>query len=239
MPIGQESLFRAYGFEGGLHNIPLPTIPLNRAPTNMDFGVPGQQIVNTSVTPNVMYFMAGVTGGLYNWVIIEAGGGSGTFGALVVTPGPISLTGTTTINTTGAALTTIGTGGTGAVHIGNATGNTLVTGSLTTTTTLTAGTGITATTGDITADTGGITATLGDIIAAAGVIEGVSVTATGDIAGVGGDTTMTATTVPVAGGTGAFTITSATTAGTASNAGFLKFYIGATEVFVPYYLATA
>lgn len=70
--------------------------------------------------------------------------------ALTVTAGGAAVTGTTTINTTGAATTTIGTGGTGAVAIGNATGNTAVTGSLTASTTLTATLGaITATNGNL------------------------------------------------------------------------------------------
>jgi hypothetical protein len=68
---------------------------------------------------------------------------------LTVTAGGAGITGTTNINTTGAAVTSIGTGGTGAVDIGNATGNTAVTGSLT------ASTGLTATTGGLTASAGG------------------------------------------------------------------------------------
>jgi hypothetical protein len=62
----------------------------------------------------------------------------------------LTQVGTAHINITGAATTVIGTGGTGAVQIGNATGNTAVTGSLTTTTTLTATLGnITATNGNL------------------------------------------------------------------------------------------
>lgn len=83
------------------------------------------------------------------------------------TPRPVHATtldsaGTTNLNTSGSAVTTIGTGGTGAVNIGNATGNTAVTGSLT------ASTGLVATTGGVTATAGGMTATAGDITATAG-----------------------------------------------------------------------
>jgi hypothetical protein len=53
-----------------------------------------------------------------------------------VDAGTTSITGTTNINTSGSAVSSIGTGGTGATHIGNATGNTQVTGSLTTSTSL-------------------------------------------------------------------------------------------------------
>lgn len=67
-----------------------------------------------------------------------------------VTSGGAAITGTTTINNSGAGVTTIGTGGSGATNIGNATGNTAVTGSLTASTTLTATLGaITATNGNL------------------------------------------------------------------------------------------
>ena len=66
-----------------------------------------------------------------------------------VDAGTSSITGTTNINTSGSAVTTIGTGGTGAVAIGNATGNVAVTGKLT------ASTGLAATTGGLTVSAGG------------------------------------------------------------------------------------
>ncbi len=68
------------------------------------------------------------------------------------TGGASTFVGTFHANITGAATTVIGTGGTGAVQIGNATGNTAVTGSLTASTTLTATSGaITATNGNLVA----------------------------------------------------------------------------------------
>jgi len=74
---------------------------------------------------------------------LTATGGLTTLGAL-------TQVGTTLINASGAAATTIGTGGTGVVNIGNATGNTAVTGSLT------ASTGLVATTGGVTVNGGDI-----------------------------------------------------------------------------------
>lgn len=77
------------------------------------------------------------------------------------TPRPVHATtlsalGTTTINVTGAAATTIATGGTGTLALGNATGNTAVTGSLTASTTLTATLGnITATNGNFVSSAAG------------------------------------------------------------------------------------
>lgn len=66
------------------------------------------------------------------------------------TGGASTFVGTFHANVTGAATSVIGTGGTGAVQIGNATGNTAVTGSLTASTTLTATLGaITATNGNL------------------------------------------------------------------------------------------
>lgn len=60
------------------------------------------------------------------------------------------IVGTVSLNATGSAVTTINTGGTGALNLGNATGNTAVTGSLTASTSLTATSGdITATNGDL------------------------------------------------------------------------------------------
>jgi hypothetical protein len=76
------------------------------------------------------------------------------------TLGALTQAGATNINITGAALTNIGVGGTGAVQIGNTTGNTAVTGTLTTSS------GITATTGNIVASAGNITTTVGSITSA-------------------------------------------------------------------------
>jgi hypothetical protein len=130
-------------------------VPINgkRAPTANDISY---QIGQVWIYNGVAYMLASVLAGAATWLNLQSGGGSGSFSSLTVTPGPISLTGTTTINTSGSAVTTIGTGGSGAVHIGNATGNTAVTGSLSATTSITAGTSITATSGNITATSGNI-----------------------------------------------------------------------------------
>lgn len=156
---------------------PLPIIAL-RVPTTADKGFPlGQMWVYK--TANSVFVLSSIVSNLATWTPLSTSGGAGTFTSLTVTPGPIALTGTTTINTTGAAATTIATGGTGALLLGNATGNTVVTGSLTatsliSTTTVTAGTGMTSTTGNIVATAGAVnagtsmTATLGNITATNG-----------------------------------------------------------------------
>jgi len=177
------------------------------------------------------YVLVKVSAGVATWQLIESSGSAGVFASLVVTPGPISLTGTTTINTSGAGVTTINTGGTGALNLGNATGNTAVTGSLSTTTSLSATTTITAGTG--------MTSTAGNIIATAGNVEGVGAVASGDNAGLAATTSLTNVNALVAGGTGAFVVTPITGAATTASTGFLKFYQGTTAVYVPYWLATS
>lgn len=220
------------------NNFPFPQ-GLARALTTSDQGLIGQVVVALGVPYMMTAYGSGATAGQYIWTQLETSGGGGVFSSLTVTPGPISLTGTTTINTSGSAVTTIGTGGTGVVNIGNATGNVAVTGTLTSTVGLTAGTSVVAGTG-ITATTGNISAVTGSIQALANNVYGQMIVAEGDAgSGTSSETALTNVSVPVAGGTGAFTITSATTSGAATNAGFIKMYVGTTAVFVPYYTTTA
>jgi len=228
MAVGQERLNTIYGFPGPLDSLPLPTLVMNRQPTPQDYGIPSQQWLDISVTPSVMYYMSNNAAGLYNWVVLTSSGSSGIFGNLSVTPGPVTLVGTANINSTGTAVT----------HIGNTTGNTFVAGTLTSTLGLTAGSSVIAGTG-ITATTGNISATAGNVLALAGALIGEAVSVTGDLGGVASETVFTNVNVPVAGGTGAFTITSATTAGAATNAGFIKVYVGVTAVYIPYFTTTA
>ncbi len=214
---------------------PMPIVG-RRAPTVNDINY---QIGQEWVFPasNAVYFLTSVVSNSASWTL-SSSGGAGVFSSLTVTPGPISLTGTTSINTSGAAATSIGTGGTGAVNIGNTTGNTAVTGTLTTSA------GITATTGNIVASAGNLTATLGNIAASAGSVTaatsvtGATLYASGDLGGVVAQNALSNVSVAVAGGSGVFSITSTTGAGAGTNAGFIKMYVGATAVFIPYYTAT-
>jgi len=167
----------------------------NRAPTTQDIYPPGTRWQDNSVNPAVIY----QTTGAGVWYSDASSGGS--FTSLTVT-GTTTLTGTTNINTSGSAVTTIGTGGTGAVNIGNATGNTAVTGSLT------ASTGLVATTGGVTATAGALTATNGNLVL--GTAGNKLSIATGANASVGVSGAMTAG-----------TITISTTAVTASSKIFL------------------
>lgn len=87
----------------------------------------GQMYFDTSTTPRTGYVWNGST-----WATDSSS--TGSFTTLTVTGqstlGATTIVGTTLINASGSAATTIGTGGTGAVNIGNATGNTAVTGVL-------------------------------------------------------------------------------------------------------------
>jgi len=197
MAIGQERLNTQYGWPNPLADLPLGTLVIPRAPTPQDYGIPGQFWMDSSVLPGNMWYMSNNAAGLYNWVVLSAAGASGVFSSLAVTPGPISLTGATTINTTGAALTTIGTGGTGAVHIGNATGNTSVTGTLSATGTISSSAGsVTAFLGvtgaSVTATSGNITATLGNIAASNGTVTGDTglIATTGNITATDGNVVL-------------------------------------------------
>lgn len=159
----------------------------------------------------VGYLLVSKSGGIDTWAQLEASGGGGTFTALTVT-GASTLTGTTHVNITGSAVTTIGTGGTGAVNIGNATGNTAVTGSLTASTSLTATLGnITATNGSFVASTAGT-----GIVFTPGTASGTT-TATLN-ARVG---QITITTPSIAGGaTATMTITNSAITGSTTQVGY-------------------
>lgn len=150
-----------YGLTNALQNVfPAPIVSL-RAPTTADKAQIGTVWVYK--TTNTAYILTSIVNNSATWSSVS--GGAGDFASLTVTPGPINLTGTTVINIAGGASTTIGTGGTGAVLIGNATGNTGITGSL-------------LTSAGITATTGNITATAGALVAGTTVTAGTGLTVT-------------------------------------------------------------
>lgn len=99
---------------GGIIPVCPAAITGNGAPTGR--GVIGQPYFDVTTSPRTPYIYSGA-----EWILSEVSGGTGVFSSLAVT-------GTSTINTTGAAATSIGTGATGVVNIGNTTGGTIVTG---------------------------------------------------------------------------------------------------------------
>ena len=95
----------AYGITNALQNVfPAPVVA-NRAPLTSDTGYQvGTIWVYKAI--NAAWILTSVASASATWEAITGAGGA--FTSLTVTPGPISLTGTTTINTTGAATTSIG-----------------------------------------------------------------------------------------------------------------------------------
>jgi len=209
-----------YGFEQPLTPAVRPPIISQRAPKTTDYAPLGQEWV--FVPSNEVFFLTSIVSNVATWILIAPSGGIGNFSSLTVNPGLTNLSaltqvGATNINATGANLTTIGTGGTGAVHIGNATGNTAVTGTL----------GV----------TGAITATL-SITATQGLV-GQQVIATGDLGnGFVAETSLTNATVAAGGTSAGMVVQTSAGAGTTASAGFIRMYVGVTPVFVPYWTQT-
>lgn len=249
MAVNRTKKHQAYGPAGFPLGFLAPTpIEGNRAPTAADEGQIGVLWIYPAINSAWVFTSSG------NWLDITGGGG--VFSSLTVTPGPVSLTGTVNINTAGAGVTSINRGGTGALQLGNATGNTTISGTLTTTgaisatagnitatsgnivaslgsissgTTITAGTGITVT-------TGGVTVAAGNIIASTGGVEGVSVYASGDnggVAGLVGITSVTSTST----GAGTVTFKPNEASGNITQGGWLKLYNGTVAIYIPYFTA--
>lgn len=126
-----------------------PPIISTRNPLATDRSEIGTVWVNKTL--NTSYIETSIVANVATWQeITNAGGGGAIAGtSLTITPGPISLTGTTTINTTGAATTSIGstTGasgiallvGTGNFSLNGAAGSTYSIGAATTTGTISIG----------------------------------------------------------------------------------------------------
>lgn len=256
------------GLNRPFNNFPPDPIVLNRPPTVNDRGSDfGQLWIQNQDTAGNLVNLVWVFTNPGVWTAIEAGGGSGDFDSLTVTPGPISLTGTTTIE----GNTTINSGGIGDTNIGTA-GNvgTTVIGSLslgsgiiinvgsgafalngggnivsiaadaTHNTVFLGSTNTTAST-TIQAGSGGITLT-GAVTATTGIqtpgpIGADTLYATGDLGGVVSTTGLTNVTATAAGGG---TVTFAANGGTnITQTGWMKMYVGTTAVFVPYFSSIA
>jgi len=123
MSVNQQQTLIGYGFNHGLQKLAPLIIRALRNPGAQDFGQYGQQWLNQAnpAVPRLWVFMGGNVGSAL-WAELATGGGSaGVFTSLTVTPGPISLTGATTINiAAGAQNTSIGSGSnTGTLALGN------------------------------------------------------------------------------------------------------------------------
>lgn len=199
MSVNQQQTLVGYGFNHGLQKLAPLIIRAYRNPGAQDFGQYGQQWLNQAnpAVPRLWVFMGGNVGSAL-WAELATGGGSaGVFTSLTVTPGPIALTGVTTINTAaGAQNTSIGSGAnTGTLNLGWV-GNT--------TTTL-AG----ATVGIDSASGGGIV--IGSLVLQTGDILIGNSLSTGDIS-IGGTGASTGL-IDIAPGTGAQVVNIANAAG--------------------------
>lgn len=114
----------------GLTSTTPPVLTGKGVPPSSFKGILGQQYFDTSTTPYVQYVYNGTS-----WISSLAATNVTISGTLTVlgltTLAALTQVGTASINASGSASTTIGTGGTGAVSIGNATGGTSITGNTT------------------------------------------------------------------------------------------------------------
>ena len=203
----------SYGLSQPLINVFAPPIISNRNPTTND-KAPFGTIWDNKVL-NEAFVLTSTVANVSTWISI--GGGAGTFTNVVasgfITAGTTITAGTGITSTTGNIVATAG-----AVNAG---------------TTMTAGTGLTVTAGNATITAGNVVITAGDLTASAGTASAESLVATGDAGATSAATTMTNVTNTTQ-STGTLSI-KATTANPGNNAGFLKFYVGATVVYVPYF----
>ncbi len=109
----------AYGLSDALLDVSRSPVVALRVPTAGDIGYDLGQLWIYK-TGSAAYILVSVVANQATWSLLETGGGAGVFSSLTVTPGPISLTGATVINNTGAANTAIGTGtNSGVLALGN------------------------------------------------------------------------------------------------------------------------
>jgi hypothetical protein len=108
-----------YGFSSPLTPALQPPIVANRAPNTNDYTQIGVLWVYPAT--NQAWILVSIVSNVATWNLIEASGSAGVFLSLTVSPGPITLTGATTINSFGASAVNIGTSTyAGTITIGNA-----------------------------------------------------------------------------------------------------------------------
>lgn len=138
------------------------------------------------------------------------------------------------IDATGAVYICAGTvNGVTTWNLISNTGGTGVFNSITTTVGPNALAGVTTLANGLVVTAGGATVTAGNLAVTAGTITGTTIRATGDAGGVAATNSLTnATQAP-----GAIANTLVGTIGGQTNAGYIKMYVGATAVYVPYFTA--
>lgn len=231
----------AYGLSDPLLGVPSFPIIAKRAPTSSDKALVGTMWVDT--VGLAAYVLVSTAGGTSNW--LDTGGGSGVFTSITVTPGNITATLGNIIASVGdidaiagninaGATITAGTGITSTTgNISASAGNVTAGAAIIATTTVTGTTGVTATSGNVTASSGNVVATLGNVTALSGNVTALTIYASGDSGGVASQNALTnAVNITQGAGVGTVLLTGATSR---NNTGFIKMYVGATAVFVPYF----
>lgn len=230
---GNNQQLVVYGLTQALTNQPPRPIISKRAPLTTDQAQLGTVWVvgidSSGVTENTAWILTSIINNSANWQAIGGGSGAGVFSSLTVNPGPTSLTGN--FSSTGGTFT-VATG-TNAINISAdaaATTVNLATGAAVKTVTI--GNSTSTTTLNLVAGTGNVNVTNGDFIGS-GKVEGVSLYATGDGAGVASTNAVTNVTNTTQ-GAGTLSIKS-TTGNNGNNTGFIKCYVGVTAVYLPYF----
>jgi hypothetical protein len=196
----------AYGISTALLDTPPMPIVSPRAPTTRDKAPIGQLWVFKP--SNLLYILSSIVNNAANWVALASSGGSGVFSSVTATTGNITATLGNIVASAGSvsAATTVDAGTSMAA-----------TTSITAGTSISAGSTVTATT---------------NVIAGMQVIAGTTLQANGDTPGTTGISMSSVTDNTQS--SGALTILSPT-ATSHTNTGLIKFYVGATEVYVPYF----
>ncbi len=211
---------------GTATNVAVTVAQLNSVSTGANFASP-PVLGFGSTTPRPVHATTLDSTGLTSLAsgagaVTNIGNATGTIGFFGVTAA--ARPGATTEIKAGLALMGLLTDG-GATPL-NLDGGALTAGSVSATTTVTAGTGITATTGNIVASTGNITSTLGSVAAATTVTAGTSITATlGNITATNGNIVLN-----TAGNKLVYTSLATTTTAGANSAGTVTLSSGTATV---------
>lgn len=220
-----------YGLSDALPEIfPAPLVS-TRDPQTGDKAQLGTLWVNKATDD--AFILTSVVANSATWITV--GGGSGIFTSLTVTPGNLLVTNGNITASLGDITATAGdlVATSGNLVVG---GTADITGNLTVSSgdiVATAG-NVSVTLGNVTVSAGDITVTTGGVDASSGSVIAGTLEATDDLGGTVGNTAIS-NVVNTTQGVGVLTIL-ATNGNSGNNTGFLKFYVGTTPVFVPYFV---
>ena len=205
----------AYGLSQALLGVPQYPVVSKRAPLPNDYAEIGTFWIDT--VANQVYVLSSIAANVSNWINVAGGGGN--FNAVDVNPGDLTVD-LGNINVLAGNISAL---------IGDITSATL-----------------TATIGDITCVSGNVVVTagavdsnngftsVGGIVSVGGSIAGSSLLLSGDSGPVPGTPLAISSVTDATVSTGVMVINS-TTVNPGANTGFIKCYLGATPVWIPYF----